>query len=219
MHEKLTSLVNLLKSRSPYQEIIIQLGSLLKELLSSSESVRKSWHPLGFLMIDLGSISNLETVRLHIWSDDIRSTQKPSWLIHNHNWSFTSYILCGKITNQVYKINRNYNIPSNRIYEVIYVGKKSHLIATDKLVNYALISEQEFTKAGNYSLQFREFHSTFVEDRTFAATLVISKKIDQTPPEVVGCLYGYNSYCYDRTTCDTDYFNGVIKKLLLQIYS
>ncbi|MBD2564313.1 MULTISPECIES: hypothetical protein [Nostoc] len=122
------------------------------------------------------------------------------------------------ITNQLYRITNNQHTPTHKIYQVTYKDTQSSLIATEKLVNYTLIYQKEINKSEKYDLNFNEFHSTLVEDNTFAATIVLSKKFDTNPPEVIGELHGISSYSYDRVSCNTNYFKKVINKLLSEMY-
>lgn len=215
MNKSLISLYEALINGSSHEAIVKELNIFLTNIYL--DHIPKIWHPLGFLMINLGYISDQESIRLHIWSDNIRSTQDPPWMIHNHNWTFKSYILCGKITNQVYRISNYQNAPTNKIYQVIYNDNMSNLIATEKLVYSSLIAETEFTQGEIYSMDSREFHSTIVENNTFAATIVLSRKMDTIPPEVIGDLQGRDIYSYKRIGCNVNQLKNLIDKLLLQI--
>ncbi|AFZ23876.1 hypothetical protein Cylst_1597 [Cylindrospermum stagnale PCC 7417] len=119
---------------------------------------------------------------------------------------------------QLKTLNSNYqNAPTNKIYQVIYNDNISNLIATEKLVYSSLIAETEFTQGEIYSMDSREFHSTIVENNTFAATIVLSRKMDTILPEVIGDLQGRDIYSYKRIGCNVNQLKNIIDKLSLQI--
>ena len=225
MPENLIALGEALKSGSSHQRIQSCLTVVLKQMLDCPINTKKIWHPLGFLMIKLGSISENEILRLHIWSDEIRSTQKPAWLIHNHIWILKSHILCGRLTNQFYKVTPNEYVAINKIYKVRYAADKSILIATNNLVTVAPSNRKEFTKGDTYCIEPGEFHSTEVSENQFTSTIVlassvelsVANKIENLEPEVIGDLQGNNQYSYHRMACDNNQFTKLIKILLSKI--
>lgn len=69
-------------------------------------------HPNGFVQYDLPGHRSL-----HIWSSLLPQAQKVHTPIHNHNFSFSSTVLCGTLENDYYDID-NFHEPTHAFWKV-----------------------------------------------------------------------------------------------------
>src|SRR5690606_35977192 len=167
MDKILSNLAENLATKAPHEEI----KSLLLELISlkkQENSLYGNWHPLGFLHTKLGSIDDIGTIRLHIWLQNKRKTQIPSFPIHDHVFTVNSHILSGTITNHIYQIEKDTINPTHKLYTVKYDSNKSVLQSLNQKVNCQSDSIESFSAGQYYSVNSNVFHSSEVDENQFA---------------------------------------------------
>lgn len=114
-------------------------------------------HQNGFIQLPIG-----EHARLHVWPDKSahlvkQATNSP---IHDHSFSFRSWVLVGNITNTLY------NVPflaSDAIAShAVYIAKAdgTSLRPIDTYAIPQIESVQKMPKGSVYELRFNEFHQT-----------------------------------------------------------
>ncbi len=79
---------------------------LCEYLMNHIESLDIKIHPLGFYAISLGSNNKNVNLRLHIWNGDL-APQNKNLMIHNHVFEMKSLVLAGKLTNVIYRIDKD----------------------------------------------------------------------------------------------------------------
>jgi hypothetical protein len=201
MDKILSTLAENLANKEPRE----QIKPLLLELISfkkQDNSLIGNWHPLGFVHANLGRIDGIGTIRLHIWLQNKRKTQIPSFPIHDHVFTVNSHILSGTVTNRIYHIERDSINPTHKLYSVKYDNNKSLLESLNQKVNCHFISEENFTIGQYYSVRSSVFHTTEVNENHFASTLVLTNNHINGEPKVVGGLFQNDIYIYERSLCE-----------------
>ena len=130
----------------------------LIDLFRNNNDVYFQKHPLGFMFLNLGNISNHVEFRLHVW-DSKFVPQDNELQIHNHSFDFESFVIKGKIKNTIYIIKED--IHSNGfLYEVKFVENKSILdIKGDKFC-IEINSEKLIEEGCFYDLNKDDFHKS-----------------------------------------------------------
>jgi hypothetical protein len=130
----------------------------LIDLLKHNNDMYFQKHPLGFMFLNLGKISNHVEFRLHVW-DSKFVPQDNELQIHNHSFDFESFVIKGRIKNTIYIIKEN--IDSNGIlYQVKFVDNKSILdIKGDKFC-IEIDSEKLIEEGCFYDLKKDDFHKS-----------------------------------------------------------
>ena len=140
-----------------------------------------SWHPFGFLKINLGSVLYNEkktNAQVNIWLPNIRSEQDTPSVCHVHNSDLYSVILTGNLVNTNYYIKDDLDSGLYSIYKVIYEEQRSisklYRQGIDCLVdNISLLGKEE-----KYMIKLNTFHSTFIPIGLFTCTFVIRTNFD-----------------------------------------
>ena len=186
------------------------LCTLICQLVDTSEH-SLIWHPLGFMMLNVGTADSM-TLRMHIWPSTKRVQQEPAWLIHNHTFSLKSLVVFGNIKNTRYSV-----VPGNNnscLYEVSYSQKKSLLTKTDVKLCFKEKIVQNFKYRDIYEVESGKFHSSTVKENGTTVTLCETKSSnDSAPPLVVGDLDGLSSYSYTRNTVSKDDYMKMLQSL------
>ena len=177
MNNQLESLTTAIYKRAPHGDIVAFVSSILELVLSENSLVVNNWHPLGFLQLKLGHTDSNVSVKLHVWPKMLRYPQKPSWLIHRHEWHLDSHMLYGKIKNEIYNVSRveNQEEGTNKLYRVAFEGSSSILKDTGKMVRCVLHSSTEYEAGQGYSVPVQSFHASMVPKAYLASTLVLTQ--------------------------------------------
>jgi hypothetical protein len=164
---------------------------LLHEVLRSPDTERLrefsiQAHPLGFLCIKW-DLDNQQSLRIHIWDRNLKSTQIPNWPIHDHVFKFRSVILVGSVQNKTYQILGHLNKKNWNIFEVVYEGYTSKLVWRGISSPIKSVASN-FQSAGTYyDMSARTLHRTILRS-DFAVTVLATTRVglDQFSPIVVG---------------------------------
>ena len=173
--------------------------NILNSILVVPGSVSAVWHPLGFMYLQLRHETN-RTLRIHIWSPLPGEYTGLGWLIHKHNWSLSSYIICGQLENNIYNVSHNSDSPTHKIYAIEYLGLINRLRATDRFVLCKGEASQLQTEGSCYKITPGVFHATVVKSEV-VATMVLATDAPDTTNEVLGDISGAASYLTERRPC------------------
>jgi len=154
-----------------------------------------SWHPLGFVVCKLYGHNNV-TVRLHIWPANGGKPQCPTWEIHDHTFSFKSWVLVGSVINTEYEINNQESIYS--IYEVNYTSDGSRLSRTESIAGVNLYNELQVEAGGTYEINAGSFHKSKNCSQGLTVTVIEAINSNMNAPRVLGDLAGEAHYFYKR---------------------
>ncbi len=170
------------------------------------------FHPLGFIYSKLFEFPNSNTLRLHIW-DKERWYQEPLMDIHNHYYTVNSYIISGKMTNILYKLNPDKE-PNYAVYVGSYNSKSERTLKkTDKKL-HAEISEIQEIETGNlYHITTDKLHSSSIPMDKFTCTLVYTSDPGNPEPLVLGPLNGEREYHYANNLVDKQTVSSLMEQL------
>lgn len=134
------------------------INKSLLDLLKHNNDIYFQKHPLGFMFLNLGKISNQIEFRLHVW-DSKFVPQDNELQIHNHSFDFESFVIKGRIKNTIYILKEN--IDSNgMLYQVKFVENKTILdLKGDKLC-IEISSEELIDEGCFYDLNKDDFHKS-----------------------------------------------------------
>lgn len=162
---------------------------LLRRLINAPNfgGVRAEAHPLGFLCFRW-SISDEQTLRLHLWSNDFGWRQNPDWQIHDHIFGFESVVVLGKLLNKCYQA-APLNQSSKRqwpIYQVTYNTGQSSLTESGKAVHMKVVSTQIVCATETYRIDASVLHRTKLISPKAITLVAASNAPKVVSPRVVG---------------------------------
>ncbi|WP_157955160.1 hypothetical protein [Halomonas denitrificans] len=154
-----------------------------------------SWHPLGFAMCRIAKWGPV-SLRVHIWPVEMENQQKPAWLIHDHRFHLTSWVLAGSLENREYQID--YSGSDFAIYNANYSGDKSLLNKTSASCSKKLTRKIILGKGEVYEVNSGVFHESL--PRSNCSTFTICRTIDEldSKPKVLGERKGKRTYAFCR---------------------
>ena len=132
----------------------------IKYVLSNEEICLKNkeksfFHNLGFIKLVLLNLNDNSQVRLHMWLQGIYN-QTP----HTHPWNFTSRILAGSITDNVYSEIQTNNKPFSKQVCISSFKKNGYQFKNLKDTNLKHLSSNKYQINDIYSHHYSEIHLT-----------------------------------------------------------
>lgn len=213
MEPDIVSLCDLLAKTASPQTISDLTVSVVRRILTGGDDLSVRLHPLGFFWIQLSEKAAARTLRLHLWPEDL-TIQSSDFLIHDHTFSFTSFILHGEIRNEEYEV-----MPASQgqkqLFGVEYDNVSSLLKPSGTQINCRLIRSTVFKRGSFYSLPADRYHATAVPDRQFAATLVLTTSNGAKTAHVVGPADSRQAYRCERREIERRDAEGYLERLLV----
>ena len=200
MDRHLGEAIECLSGKQPSSHLDTVAVDILENIILEPDLVDAVWHPLGFMYIELLHNNGI-SLRIHVWSLMQREYASLGWLIHKHNWSLSSYVICGSLKNYIYELVSNREVPTHRIYTVEYQGLTNHLLATEELVSYKILNNELISKGGVYRVEPGIFHRTETKKDTFVATMIMAVDTPGERNEVLGIIDGSKCYTMTRPRC------------------
>ena len=175
-----------------FEDVRTDALALLKKVLESlnqnlQNGVRPTVqiHPLGFLCIRW-ILASGNTLRIHIWDKSFQCVQTPNWPIHDHIFSFTSYVLEGEVQNKTYMENDQPNRRAWLIYTVDYFANRSELKWFGQKLKLKVKESSIQRKSSNYRVVAGVFHRTILRS-DFAITVLATDQTEENlTPRVIG---------------------------------
>lgn len=158
--------------------------SLVARILATPEDFSARLHPLGFIWLALTDRAAARSLRLHLWPEN-PVIQNPDFLVHDHTFSFSSFILHGEIRNDEYEVTEN-NQGEKQLFRVEYDQVSSLLRPSGVRVNCRLVHSAICKTGTFYSLSAPAYHATTVPQNKFAATLVLTTADREKTAHVIG---------------------------------
>lgn len=168
------------------------------------------WHPLGFAMCRIGKWDSV-SLRAHVWPADLGNQQKPAWLIHDHRFHLTSWVLSGGIENKEYDIDPSGS--DHVIYSASYDLDRSILNRTNISCSKELVRNESFREGQVYEVNSGVFHDSVSQPQ--CSSFTICKTVDEldSHPRVLGERHGQHSYTFFRRQVSM----SELRKLLSEI--
>lgn len=154
----------------------------LDALLRSASEREARWHPNGFVVFELGSLSP-GSLRLHIWPAGVRQLRDSVEHLHTHVWDLYSRVLVGAYWERMYDVAiEARGARSFRTARVDYVRDRNTL--TEAADTFLVAAETVQADAGeSHSVRAGRVHQTLIPLGTFVATLLVV-----SPPRVEEAL-------------------------------
>lgn len=124
-------------------------------------------HENGFIQVPVG-----EFARLHVWPDEEIEKQRSDSPIHDHTFSFRSWVLYGVLSNLMYDVQPQTTDFGTR-YEIHTVNLEGKLVPTDTHANPILTSRQALRAGSMYEFRYGNFHETTWGDLDLAVSLMV----------------------------------------------
>lgn len=173
-------------------------------------NIEFSWHPLGFIMATLLD-GGCEKIRLHLWTKSFDKAQKPTWLVHDHKFDLTSWVISGAIKNIAY---RNTAAPkTNQLYSVTYNNTGSLLTKLDETYSLEVEKTQEINEGNKYKIEAGVFHQSISMSQRTTVTICHTVDKKKSPPLVIGDLNGEDNYYYQRSPVDIYELQKIIAEI------
>jgi len=141
----------------------------------------------GFLSIPLfrydNDIAELDFIRLHIWDNSLKKYIDnkicENFSIHTHTFHAESWIVCGKILNNRFKVEKSDTASNYSLFIIAYNESLNEVNQhtssannTNTFVSVYRSSEEIYNKGDNYSINAGDFHSSNSEEENgLSATL------------------------------------------------
>jgi hypothetical protein len=171
------------------------------------------FHPLGFVYTELFEFENRDTIRINIW-DTVRHYQEPLMEIHNHFYNLNSFIIKGKMINNLYKTNPNEN-PNYAIYMGTYNQTSGRTLKkTEKKLNVQLEKIQEINQNEIYNISPDRLHSSFVPIEQFTCSFVYASERGTPTSMILGPIDGLNEYYYHNKLVDKKVIDEIFEKIV-----
>lgn len=175
-----------------------------------NEGISFSWHPLGFMMATLLD-EDSEKIRLHLWTNTFDKAQKPTWLVHDHTFDLTSWVLSGSIKNIEYK--ELALAETHQLYSVSYNSTGSVLTKLDQGYSFAVDKTQEVNEGETYRISAGTFHQSLSLSPRTTVTMCHTVEKKNTPPLVIGDIDGVEQYHYHRSPVHISELQVVIEQI------
>lgn len=168
------------------------------------------WHPLGFVMATIINEGN-EKIRLHLWSNSFQNAQKPTWLIHDHLFDLTSWVLSGEIENTEFK--QGNNSLTHRHYSVSYDKDGSILTKLDSGLSLSVERKDIMKKNESYAIKSGILHQSISTSKNTTVTVCHTVDVRDESPLVAGDLYGDFKYQYKRKTVTPSDLSKIVAEI------
>jgi hypothetical protein len=129
------------------------------------------WTVQGFGMIRT-YLDEQQRWRLNIWDDRLRTPGVS--LIHDHPWSFTSYLVAGKLRNRRYACDEDSSYPTH-FFKRIQTGPDGADASGEHTCQLACKALENYEAGMKYSQLLNEVHETDADRGTVTLN-------DRTPP-------------------------------------
>lgn len=157
----------------------------------------------------------MKSLRLHVWPKN-PVIQNAGFLIHDHTFSFISFVLCGEVKNDEYRVTEDKN-GDQQLFSVEYDQGASLLKPSGVRVDCQL-ARSSVCKAGKfYSLSAPSYHATTISGNSSAATLVLTTADMGRTAHVIGSGACDETFRCERLPIDKGHVIRNLKELLLKI--
>lgn len=195
---------------SDSDDSIAELGSIVRLL---EDTLNPVWHPLGFIHTKLLAPSPTESFRLHLWLGDYQHEQEQIDKIHDHLFNVTSKVVCGSVTNLLYKFDAN-DEGEWRELRVRYQPESSSLYETGKLGHLRHLGEQKYTAPAQYRVSKFELHQTIPSRFQNTLTVVHTDAAEVYEPRAIFKKNSPTPLSRKPIPCDRDLWRKLLAELI-----
>ncbi|WP_158826722.1 hypothetical protein [Mucilaginibacter lacusdianchii] len=171
--------------KSDVSNLHIVVKNLITELSNLIAYDNMYFHPLGFMYATLHSFSNNETIRIHIWNKRVYELT-PILDIHNHYYKVNSYVFCGCVVNQLYKIHGLKN-PNVSQYKGSYTSNGGRILTKTTDGFFVIEEKKSIHYSGDlYVIEHDQIHSGGSLGDETTCTVVYTQEPGEKEPLVFG---------------------------------
>jgi hypothetical protein len=129
-------------------------------------------HPLGFVCLPIER-TGVYGVCVHIWSAGRPAPEPTTSQIHCHSWDLLSYILYGRLRNELAIVSDAVSGATHRVCEVISSEEHDDIRPTPRVVRHTGSVGTEHGTGEVYSLPAGDFHSSSLVTSGGVATVAL----------------------------------------------
>lgn len=144
----------------------------LGEVIHGRRAITAVRHPLGFICLPLWRAGR-DGACAHVWTDRFTQASPTTSAMHAHSWDLTSYVLYGRLRNELVNVTDTADNAAHRVFEVHTSPEADHLRRTSRLVRDRSRTVDRHQQGAVYSLPAGVFHQTVVEGET--ATIALGR--------------------------------------------
>ncbi|WP_052371395.1 hypothetical protein [Amycolatopsis taiwanensis] len=142
----------------------------MREVAAGRSDVRAVRHPLGFVCLPLERAGE-RGVCVHVWSAQLRAGQATTSTVHAHSWDLVSYVLYGRLRNELVDVADDLEAPTHRLCEVSSDAAGDEIRRTGRLVRRGGSVSEVHQRGDVYGLPAGVFHETVPEGETATVAL------------------------------------------------
>jgi hypothetical protein len=176
---------------------------------SDNKNIVIQVHPLGFLCLRW-NLGGGRTLRVHVWDKKFDCVQNPNWPIHDHVFSFRSFVVAGAVQNKTYSRTENRGDKCWDIYSVAYGNGVSKLVWTGIKYGIGLANCVLQTAGTYYDVPAGVLHRSILRSE-FALTVLATRQ--QGPSNLAPNVVGgprQNEIVFDRASTTEHDVKGLL---------
>ncbi len=186
-------------------------ASVLDEIVEGAATMSAQRHPLGFLCLPVERLGD-QGVCVHVWSDTLPRATPTTSVMHAHSWDLISYVLYGRVCNQVFAVTDAAEQAMYRVFEVRSARDVDEIRPTSRLVRCEVTAAEVNSQGDRYTLPAGVFHATAIQGEAATVALGLSR-----PGTLDLSLGGSDTRTHRvrRERCDPDE-TAVVARMVLQ---
>lgn len=146
----------------------LDIRALLLEIARDVTNLSATYHPLGFLHVDLTPLVRVgsDQLRLHVWGENRQAPIDEFGSIHDHAWNLSSAVLVGQLVDRRLAVEPS-PTAAYRMIKVSYQGQNTPVERGPIDGRWAIQSERRTIVCSPeiYRFSSGEFHATEIPER------------------------------------------------------
>lgn len=146
----------------------LDVRALVKRIAGEVHSLAVTYHPLGFLHVDLTTLVQVgdDQLRLHVWDKHNHAPIDELGSIHDHAWDLSSGVLVGRLVDRRFVVEQS-PTGAYRMIRVCYQGQNTPVEQVPIDGRWAIQRERRTTVCSPeiYRFPSGEFHATEITER------------------------------------------------------
>jgi hypothetical protein len=168
-------------------------------------------HPLGFLCCHLYT-EDKRSARVHLWPVEMANKQSLEFNIHDHVFSFTSWVLVGEVMNVCYAPSPAGDRYAE--YKTVYCGADVSTLSKESgTAKLKETSRERYSAGSRYELRAGVLHETFRTSSQSALTVLVTGVSSMPAARVYGPIDGQIAYSYHREIVDKEEVGRLVEEL------
>ncbi|HKT04173.1 MAG TPA: hypothetical protein VJT31_32010 [Rugosimonospora sp.] len=173
---------------------------VLADIAAGASDISAVRHPLGFLCLPVRR-SGAEGVCVHLWGGHLAPAELTTSDTHAHSWDLHSYVLFGRVHNELVEVSDAPGTATHRVYEVHSLGEVDEIRVTGRTVTRATSTVGVYRAGDAYTLPAGRFHRSVVPAGEQTATVALGRTRPGQHDLSLGPLGG-RTHRVSRRRCD-----------------